>query len=159
MLGGVELNLAAMLDMAFQLLMFFILTFNVAPIESQIALRLPLPTPVTRVDQQQQAGASLSQDSPPSASGFVVVTALATPAGQIKNLAVGETIVADPSKLSNALHDLIAKSSPGVEQAVIQVDAGLCYQELLKVVEACTQQNLPNGGSLSKLRLVELRTE
>ncbi len=32
----VELNLAAMLDMAFQLLAFFILTFRPAPLEGQI---------------------------------------------------------------------------------------------------------------------------
>jgi biopolymer transport protein ExbD len=31
--GEVELNLAAMLDMAFQLLTFFILTFKPAPVE------------------------------------------------------------------------------------------------------------------------------
>ncbi len=35
----VELNLAAMLDMAFQLLTFFVLTFKPAPVEGQIALQ------------------------------------------------------------------------------------------------------------------------
>ena len=39
----VELNLAAMLDMAFQLLAFFILTFQAGPLEGQINLRLPPP--------------------------------------------------------------------------------------------------------------------
>src|SRR5277367_3608019 len=42
----VELNMAAMLDMAFQLLTFFILTFKPAPVESQIRLRMPLPAPM-----------------------------------------------------------------------------------------------------------------
>ena len=42
---SVELKLAAMLDMAFQLLTFFILTFRPAPIEGQIDLRLPPPVP------------------------------------------------------------------------------------------------------------------
>ncbi len=41
----VELNLAAMLDMAFQLLAFFVLTFRPPPAESQISLRLPPPSP------------------------------------------------------------------------------------------------------------------
>ena len=40
---GVELNLAAMLDMAFQLLTFFILTFRPAPVEGQVDLLLPPP--------------------------------------------------------------------------------------------------------------------
>ena len=43
---GVELNLAAMLDMAFQLLTFFILTFRPAPIEGHLALNLPPPIPL-----------------------------------------------------------------------------------------------------------------
>ena len=50
--GSVEMNLAAMLDMAFQLLSFFILTFRPAPIEGQLSLNLPPPVPVTKVDQQ-----------------------------------------------------------------------------------------------------------
>ena len=43
----VELNLAAMLDMAFQLLTFFILTFKPAPVEGQISLHMPPPQAVT----------------------------------------------------------------------------------------------------------------
>ena len=50
--GSVEMNLAAMLDMAFQLLSFFILTFRPAPVEGQLSLNLPPPVPVTKVDQQ-----------------------------------------------------------------------------------------------------------
>ncbi len=45
----VQLNLAAMLDMAFQLLAFFILTFRPSPVEGQLLLNLPPPTPVTKV--------------------------------------------------------------------------------------------------------------
>ena len=41
--GTVEMNLAAMLDMAFQLLTFFILTFRPAPVEGQLSLNLPPP--------------------------------------------------------------------------------------------------------------------
>ena len=42
----VQLNLAAMLDMAFQLLAFFIATFKPMTIEQQIALKLPPPEKV-----------------------------------------------------------------------------------------------------------------
>ena len=35
-----------MLDMAFQLLTFFILTFRTVPVEGQINLRLPPPKPI-----------------------------------------------------------------------------------------------------------------
>lgn len=53
---GVELNLAAMLDMAFQLLAFFIMTFKPAPIEGQINLKLPPPKPVAGVQGGEKAG-------------------------------------------------------------------------------------------------------
>src|SRR5262245_9990717 len=42
----VELNLASMLDMAFQLLAFFILTFRPSPVEGELALNLPPPRAV-----------------------------------------------------------------------------------------------------------------
>ena len=45
--GEVQINLAAMLDMAFQLLAFFILTFRPAPIEGHFQLHMPPPTSQT----------------------------------------------------------------------------------------------------------------
>ena len=42
----VELNVTAMLDMAFQLLAFFVLTFRPPPGEAQIYLKLPPAQPV-----------------------------------------------------------------------------------------------------------------
>ena len=39
---SVELNLAAMLDMAFQLLAFFVLTFRPATVELEMRMNLPL---------------------------------------------------------------------------------------------------------------------
>ena len=41
-----ELNVTAMLDMAFQLLAFFVLTFKPPPGEDQIYLKLPPAQPV-----------------------------------------------------------------------------------------------------------------
>ena len=38
---GVELNVTAMLDMAFQLLAFFVLTFRPGPVEPAVQLHLP----------------------------------------------------------------------------------------------------------------------
>src|ERR1700685_3159868 len=58
----VELNLAAMLDMAFQLLTFFTLTFKPAPVEGQISLRMPPPQPLANANATKQAGATDSKD-------------------------------------------------------------------------------------------------
>jgi hypothetical protein len=39
---------------------------------------------------------------------------------------------------------------------LIQVDSRLKYEELMKVVDVCTRQTLPNGEKLTKLSFVEL---
>ena len=48
--GDVELNLAAMLDMAFQLLTFFILTYHPAPSEGQFGMNLLPASPAIKMD-------------------------------------------------------------------------------------------------------------
>ena len=57
----VELNLASMLDMAFQLLAFFILTFHPSPIEGQLSLHFRPPSPsrtcLDKLDTAQAADA------------------------------------------------------------------------------------------------------
>ena len=58
----VELNMASMLDMAFQLLSFFILTFHPPPLEGQISLRLPLAKVVSNPTGKNEAG---NQDKTP----------------------------------------------------------------------------------------------
>ena len=60
----VELNLAAMLDMAFQLLAFFVLTFRPPPLEGQISLRLPPPLPVTGAKTGENPGEDLKNNNP-----------------------------------------------------------------------------------------------
>ncbi|MEK6261831.1 MAG: biopolymer transporter ExbD [Planctomycetota bacterium] len=55
--GSVEMNLAAMLDMAFQLLTFFILTFRPAPVEGQLSLNLPPPITVAKAEAQANENA------------------------------------------------------------------------------------------------------
>src|SRR5580692_3584068 len=57
--GSVEMNLAAMLDMAFQLLTFFILTFRPAPIEGQLALNMPPPVAQTNIDMNQKSDSGM----------------------------------------------------------------------------------------------------
>ena len=58
----VELNVTAMLDMAFQLLAFFVLTFKPPPGEDQIYLKLPPAQPVAGMTGTQKAGADETKD-------------------------------------------------------------------------------------------------
>src|SRR6516225_5844763 len=83
----VTLNLAAMLDMAFQLLAFFILTFKPNPVEGQINLNLPPPVPIADMKEKQEeaddSGAGMA------AAKTLTITITAAPNGQVSSMTVG----------------------------------------------------------------------
>ena len=151
----VELNLAAMLDMAFQLLTFFILTFNPPPVEGQISLRLPPPKPVDAKDPTARpAGSTDSKDAVKGVS-TLVISAFADQGGQLGSMGVGEEGVATLPALDEKLKKIFNDPSVPFEQVIIQVASALKYEELMKVVEICAKQKLPDGKPLSKLSFVE----
>ncbi len=151
----VELNLAAMLDMAFQLLTFFILTFKPAPVEGQVNLRLPPPMGIS-AGGAQAPGADTNAKELPKNLTTLVITAAADQNGMLKGLAVGETGVGNIYGLNTRLQTVFADKTTPFDQVIIQVDQGLRYDELMKVIEVCTQQKLPDGSRLSKLSFVEM---
>ena len=77
--SDVELNLAAMLDMAFQLLTFFILTFRPAPIEGQISLRLPPPAGAWSAKAGQKAGSDTKNTNPVQGVNTLTISVFADP--------------------------------------------------------------------------------
>lgn len=156
----VELNLAAMLDMAFQLLTFFILTFRPAPVEGQVAMRLPPPQSISPVIQEGATpGADLDDTNPVKSVNTLTITAFAKPDGSLVSLAVGDTMLAVDRNL-RGLNDRLQTvfSDPGnpFEQVIVQVGGDLRYDELMRVVDVCTKQSLPDGQKLAKLSFVEL---
>jgi biopolymer transport protein ExbD len=155
--SDVELNLAAMLDMAFQLLTFFILTFKPAPIEGQVLLRMPPPQPVTNV-AGDKAGADPQNTNPVQGLSTLVISALASADGSLKQLAVGETPIGGLTALERKLEDIFRDPGSGFDQVIVQVDSRLHYGPLMQVIDVCTRQKLPSGEPLTKLSFVELPT-
>ena len=156
----VELNLAAMLDMAFQLLTFFILTFKPAPVEGQISLRMPPPQPLANANATKQAGETDSKDP---VQGFNTLAIILTTddSGKLAHIYVAKQEIPvneGPLKLFN---DYLKKvlNDPGspFDQVIIQVPAKLHYSELMRVMGVCSKQTV--GGDpknkLTKLSLVE----
>ena len=154
--GEVELNLAAMLDMAFQLLTFFILTFRPAPVEGQILLRMPPPMPVTNINSGQKAGADESNTNPVQGLNTLIVTAVAQSDGSLRQLAIGDVTMGSLPALDRKLNSVLGDAGSGFDQVIVQVDSRLKYSELMGVIDVCTRQKLPNGEQLSKLSFVEL---
>jgi len=150
---AVELNLAAMLDMAFQLLTFFILTFKPAPVEGEIMLRMPQAS-----GQVKTAGQSLGnkdKDDPVASLDTLTISVLPAPGGRIKTV----MFEADPiplEALEGRLRSMLSDPNSTLKQVVIQAGSALRYDELMGVVDKCTRQKFANGEPLKKLSFVEL---
>mgnify|MGYP000679507583 CR=1 FL=1 len=149
----VELNLAAMLDMAFQLLTFFILTFRPAPVEGQVNLRLPPPMAIAG-SGTQKAGADFNMKDAPQAATTLVVSVFSNKDGSVAQLAVDETPIGNLRALDDKLQTVFANTE--YDQVIIQVGQELRYEELMRVIEVCTRQRLRDGSKLSKLSFVEM---
>ena len=152
----VELNLAAMLDMAFQLLTFFILTFKPAPVEGQISLRLPPAQAVASKDPRaQQAGSDESNKNPVQGVNTLTISVFSDNSGRV-SYAVGESQVSGLRALDEKLRTVFADAGNPFDQVLIQATSNLLYERLMEVVEVCTHQMLPSGQKLSKLSFVEV---
>jgi biopolymer transport protein ExbD len=155
----VTLNLAAMLDMAFQLLAFFILTFKPNPVEAQIKLNLPVsvsdpilnPVDQPQVDDPQQVGART-----------LSLTIVAAPDGRVASISVGFQKLCDgpldPARLRRL--DRRLKEVFGIpgafDQVLVRVGKHLHYGELMKVIDVCTRQKLSDGTAVNKISFVEV---
>jgi biopolymer transport protein ExbD len=160
--GDVELNLAAMLDMAFQLLTFFILTFKPAPVEGQIALRMPPPQPVVNVKDAPQAGNNADDKSLFKGLNTLVISVFAAKSGDIAMIAIGgpseepKNLSSNPVRLDEELKRVLSGTANPFEQVIIQVSSELNYSALMKVVDVCSRQRLSTGERLTKLSFVPL---
>ncbi len=141
-----------MLDMAFQLLMFFILTFSPMPIEAQIATMLPARGSITEAMLPEQVR---GLDASEHETRQVTITVLASEAGAIRDLAVNDAIVPGLQDLRKQLDQTIDQRTPC--SLVLQVDAKLRYQELVDIVQTCIQSGAVADSAIDKLTFVELR--
>ena len=153
---NVELNLAAMLDMAFQLLTFFILTFKPAPIEGQITLRMPPPQAITPVAGGQDAGKDTKNTDPLKGLKTLTISVMPNDSGGIGQMMVGDQMASTPARLNERLHDIFSNEGSPFDQVIIQAGSNLRYDALMSVIDVCTKQKLPNGEPLSKLSFVDL---
>jgi len=147
----VTLNLAAMLDMAFQLLTFFILTFRPAPVEGQISLRLPPPQSVVVRADGQKAGSDFNNPNPVQGLNTLVISVYAEPqTGMIQTLAVGTTPLQGLTALDKRLREVFSDPGNPFDQVIVQVSEDCRYDQFMKVVDICTRQTLPDGKPLTK---------
>lgn len=154
----VELNLAAMLDMAFQLLAFFILTFNPPAVEGQILLRMPPPQSMV-VASGKSAGEDVKSTDPLQGLETLPIQIAATADGRIQSIGIGKggerAIGNNMAQLDRTMKEIIGDPKGKFTQVLISVDGKLKYEHLMKVVDVCTRQKLPDGSRLGKLTFIE----
>ncbi len=158
----VELNMASMLDMAFQLLAFFILTFRPAPIEGQLSLHLPPATPVTNVAANNpEQGEAI--DAGATTAKTLEVSVFGDKEGNVAAVNVGlRTAFRGPAdainlkKLEQQLKEAFGFEGSPFEQIVIRVAPNLRYDALMTVIDVCTRQKLPSGDTIHKISFVEM---
>ena len=152
----VTLNLAAMLDMAFQLLAFFILTYHPAPVEGDVMLRLPPPMPTIVSDKAEEAGSNEKNTNLVKGTNTLTITVLGSPNGSIHQIMFGnDTPLAGLAALDTKLRATFNEPNVSIDQVILQVGSALDYDHLMQVIDVCTRQKLPNGDRLTKLSLVE----
>lgn len=152
---GVELNLASMLDMAFQLLAFFILTFKPNPAEMGVTLRMPPPVPAVGITRGPQTPGAVEKLL--SGAKTVTVTVLGRPDGRIRQIAVEEMVTSEYG-LEEKLQTVLGTPGAGIDQVLLQAGSTVSYESLMRVIDSCTHVKLANGKPLDKLSFVELPT-
>lgn len=160
--GEVELNLASMLDMAFQLLAFFILTFHPSQIEGQLMLHLPPAAPITNVASDKNDTAQAA-DAGASTAKTLEVSVFANPKGDVSRVQVGlhvaftgQADAVNLRKLEKQLQQMFGFAGTPFEQIVVRVAPTLRYEELMKVIDVCTRQKMLDGQTLRKISFVEM---
>ena len=143
---GVELNVTAMLDMAFQLLAFFILTFRPAPYEPAVLLHIPPTRPVVIGDGDNLGDTPVAPSSIQPAGINTLRINLFSASGGLDRM----TINGFPAETFAVLRDQMRASltDPGspIEQIVVQASEALRDDEVMKVVD------VPSGAEVAEDR-------
>ena len=159
---AVSLNLAAMLDMAFQLLAFFVLTFRPAPIEGHLQVHMPPPIPVTKVNTEPASG---GQGDNNMSSGLETLDLYITSDknGDVSEIKVGTfSVVRSPlnigalQKLNAHLKSIFEIDEILFDRVQLHTDGRLRYEELMKIIDICTRQILPDGTPMQRVNFMEL---
>lgn len=160
----VDLNLAAMLDMAFQLLTFFILTFKPAPIEGELGLHLPPPVPITKQAQTAEADPNGGGSGPEEDLEKLDLSISSDDRGEVSMIKVGmrplvrgRLSVPQIKQLDEQLRTMFAGQVVPLDRVQLAVDERLRYEELMKIVDVCTRQKLQNGKNLQRISFISIK--
>ncbi len=133
---GPDVPVTPMLDMAFQLLTFFVLTYKPAPSEGQFVMNLLPPQPATAISAEAPSDKP-SDNNLPATLRTLPTVLKAGEGGRLGQIMVGETPLATDTKALEAeLEKYLTDPDLPFEQTMLKVDPRLRYSELIRVVNA-----------------------
>ncbi len=131
----IDMPVTPMLDMAFQLLTFFILTYHPMPSEGQFVLNLMPAAPATdfRADAPKETAAT--NPDIPAALKTLPTLLRAGEGGALGKVTLGELNVEGMAALKKELKAILEDPTLPFDQALIKVDPDLRYSELIQVID------------------------
>ena len=132
--SDVDIPITPMLDMAFQLLTFFILTYVPAPQEISFPMNLLPAQAATKLDAQVSSDAASNADLP--ASLRTLDTGLrAGEGGRLGRVTIGDNAIEGIAALEKELTIILKDPTLPFDQALIRVDPRLHFSEVMTVID------------------------
>ncbi len=151
--------IAPMLDMAFQLLTFFVLTYHPAPQEGQFMMSLLPPQAETKMAAAPAAHQAAPANELPLSLRTLPTILKAGDDGSLARIVVEQTEVPnDPKALGDALGKYFQDPDLPFDQTLIKVDPNLRYSELMTVINVFSDA-FAKAKKDFKLTFVELRPD
>ena len=132
---NISIPITPMLDMAFQLLTFFILTYHPAPSEGQFGMNFLPSAPATDFRAQATAEAATPNDSIPAALRTLPTILRSGEGGKLGRVTLGEQEIQGMDALKRELTLILKDPTLPFDQTVIKVDPNLRYEELIRVID------------------------
>lgn len=132
-----------MLDMAFQIMAFFVFTYNPAAVEGQFPISLAQGE--TAGDKEDKVDDKVATDQPTELKSTLFIEARAREKGRLGSLRVGTTVIEpdanEPDHTSGLIKALdkamleLKKSNPSEDRITIKGTPTLRWDELMKVID------------------------
>lgn len=139
----VEIQVTPMLDMAFQLLAFFIFTYQPTPVEGLFAMNLLPPAPALDMNAPISSEPPSGDVELPAAVRTLTTTLRADTDGTLAGIQIGENEpMNDTEVLRQQVKTIFGGNEQPFEQVLIEIDPRLKYAELMKVIDVFASEKV-----------------
>ncbi len=148
---GIHLQMTAMIDIVFQLLVFFIMTFNVVQAEGAFSLLMPgQPAEGTRIDQVPPRTLRVRMTSD-SQGNLTTLT--------LNEEQLGTADAAPFADLHRRVRDLVTHSAALEDSAdhevIIKCDHALRYENVIRAIGAVNGYRVPGSDEQNIVTLID----